>query len=582
MSREIPEPIRAAAGLAVTVLDEARRLPSTLTGLPVRLVGLALQTAMKFQQQWSGLVARGDDVLTGLRGEHEPGMATFDDDEDAGGAGLVAEPIDVLRTSAFDRAPDVDTTGITDDEAAALPDDPAADAVVAAVEDTAAALDDTDARIGDTEVVLTEVDVMEVDVDADAAGLVDDEAAGLPPDPAPAEVVAALEDITDQVQGAEEVESALGATDTALTAEDALESALLEAEGTDTTAGGTDTTPAPDGGEDAPAASDPGGSPVGELAGAPDVGSDDTTTPDAADSGVPDTDIGLADEATGTDTTPDAGVLGEDAQPDATTDDAVTEVDVVTPDGEVATVEGTATDEGVAAPEGDTTAEAAEGDGGAPAQGTGTGEGSVVTDEHARVDDEMGAEPDPEDTGTGGAAADLATTADTQGATTDEASDVVTDEHARVDEEMGAEAGPVEAGDTGTGDTGTGDTATDDTATDDTATDDTAVEAPAVEATDEGGTPVAAATGAPTDESEGGSGPSGTQTAEAAPVDGYDSFSIAQLRGRLRGYQLATVQDLLSYEEATRSRPQFVTMLRNRLEKLEQQAVDASPLQPRG
>jgi hypothetical protein len=540
MSREIPEPIRAAAGLAVTVLDEARRLPSTLTGLPVRLVGLALQTAMKFQQQWSGLVARGDEVLTGLRGEREPGMATFDDDEDAGGAGLVAEPIDVLRTSAFDRAPDVDTTGITDDETAALPADPAADAVVAAVEDTAAALDDTDARIGDTEVVLTEVDVMEVDVDADAAGLVDDEAAGLPPDPAPAEVVAALEDITDQVQGAEEVESALGATDTALTAEDALESALLEAEGTDTTAGGTDTTPAPDGGEDAPAASDPGGSPVGELAGAPDVGSDDTTTPDAADSGVPDTDIGLADEATGTDTTPDAGVLGEDAQPDATTDDAVTEVDVVTPDGEVATVEGTATDEGVAAPEGDTTAEAAEGDGGAPAQGTGTGEGSVVTDEHARVDEEMGAEAGP------------------------------------------AEARPAEAGDTGTGDTGTGDTGTGDTATDDTATDDTAVEAPAVEATDEGGTPVAAATGAPTDESEGGSSPSGTQAAEAAPVDGYDSFSIAQLRGRLRGYQLATVQDLLSYEEATRSRPQFVTMLRNRLEKLEQQAVDASPLQPRG
>ncbi|MEX5718500.1 hypothetical protein [Geodermatophilus maliterrae] len=568
MSREIPEPIRAAAGLAVTVLDEARRLPSTLTGLPVRLVGLALQTAMKFQQQWSGLVARGDEVLTGLRGESEPGMATFDEDEeDAGGAALVAEPIDVLRTSAFDRAPDVDTTGITDDEAAALPDDPAADAVVAAVEDTAAALDDTDARIGDTEVVLTEVDVMEIDVDSDAAGLVDDEAAGLPPDPAPAEVVAAIESITDQVQGAEEAESALQAADTALTPEDALESALLEAEGTpETVPDAGDTV-----GEDTPAASDPGGSPVGELAGAPDVGSDDTTVPDAADSGTADTDIGLADEATDT----DAGLLGEDAQAGATTDDAATEVDVITPDGEVATVEGTVTDEGVVAPEdADTTA---------TTEDTATGGGSdVVTDEHARVDEQMGAEPDAADSGGGDTTTADTTTADTTTAdtttadttgeaaegtatedtVTDGGSDVVTDEHARVDEQMGAEPGPAE--EAGTGDTATGDAA--------------------VEATDEGGTPVAAATGVPTDageadaatdEPEGGSEPS-------APVDGYDSFTIAQLRGRLRGYQLATVQDLLSYEEATRARPQFVTMLRNRLEKLEQQAADASPLQPRG
>ncbi|MBM7807483.1 hypothetical protein JOD57_003320 [Geodermatophilus bullaregiensis] len=563
MSREIPEPIRAAAGLAVTVLDEARRLPSTLTGLPVRLVGLALQTAMKFQQQWSGLVARGDEVLTGLRGESEPGMATFDEDEeDAGGAALVAEPIDVLRTSAFDRAPDVDTTGITDDEVAALPGDPAADAVVAAVEDTAAALDDTDARIGDTEVVLTEVDVMEVDVDTDAAGLVDDEAAGLPPDPSPAEVVAAVESITDQVQGAEEAEVALQAADTGLTTEDALESALLEAEGTPETAG--DTTE-----QDTPAASDPGGSPVGELAGAPDVGSDDTTIPDAADSGTADTDIGRAD----TDTTgADAGVLGEDAQSGTTTDDAATEVDVITPDGEVATVEGTVTDEGVVAPEDadaattaeDTTTEAAEAD------ATATGGGSdVVTDEHARVDEQMGAEPDAADSGGGTTTADTtSTTADTTVETTGDTvteggSDVVTDDHARVDEQMGAEPAAAE---------GAGPT--------DTATD-TATGEAAVEATDEGGTPVAAATGVPAD--AGGADTADEDTAGVeSPIDGYDSFTIAQLRGRLRGYQLATVQDLLAYEEATRARPQFVTMLRNRLEKLEQQAADASPLQPRG
>ncbi|MGY1649646.1 hypothetical protein [Geodermatophilus sp. SYSU D01119] len=530
MSREIPEPVRAAAGLAATVLDEARRLPETLPGLPVRLVGLALQTAMKLQQQWSGLVARGDELLTGLRGDREPGMATFDEDEEQPGEALVAQPIDVLRTSAFDRAPDVDTTGISDAEVAELPEDPAADAVVAAVEDTAAVLDEGEA--------LTEVDVMEIDVDTDAAGLVDDEVAGLPQDPSPAAVVAAVEDVTDQVLGTEEAGAALDAADTALTAEDALESALLEAEGSDAPA-------APAVADDAPAASDPGGSPVGELAGAPDVGSDDAATPDAADSGTPDTGIGTADDAAGTAASPDAGVLGEDAEADAAaTEDAATEVDVITPDGQVTTVEGTVTDEGVVAPE----------DGGQQAaddQGTATGGSSdVVTDEHVRVDEEMGTETGPgEDSG-------AATDTVEPEPVTDTATDTATDEGGT----------PVAAATGVRTDVGEADTAEEDAAI---------AEGAAVDA-------VGGQSDAPTDDPEGGSELSGSQAAGAAPVDGYDSFTVAQLRGRLRGYQLATVGDLLAYEEATRNRAPFVTMLRNRLEKLEQQAADASPLQPRG
>ena len=82
MAREIPEVVRAAAGLAATVLDEARKLPETLPGLPVRVIGLAMQSALKVQQQYAGLVARGDELFTGLRGEDEPGLATFDDDLD--------------------------------------------------------------------------------------------------------------------------------------------------------------------------------------------------------------------------------------------------------------------------------------------------------------------------------------------------------------------------------------------------------------------------------------------------------------------------------------------------------------------
>src|SRR3712207_1211885 len=105
MAREIPQVVRAAAGLAATVLDEARKLPETLPGLPVRIIGLAMQKAMWLQQQYTGLVARGDELFTGVRGEQEPGLATFDDEEEslpeapAAGSGF--------RESAFDRAADV-------------------------------------------------------------------------------------------------------------------------------------------------------------------------------------------------------------------------------------------------------------------------------------------------------------------------------------------------------------------------------------------------------------------------------------------------------------------------------------------
>lgn len=96
MAREIPEAVRAVAGLAATVLDEARKLPESLPGLPVRVLGMAMQLSMKVQQHYAGLVARGDELFTGLRGEEEPGLATFDDEEPVASTGF--------RDSAFDRA----------------------------------------------------------------------------------------------------------------------------------------------------------------------------------------------------------------------------------------------------------------------------------------------------------------------------------------------------------------------------------------------------------------------------------------------------------------------------------------------
>src|SRR4051812_2227635 len=218
MAREIPEVVRAAAGLAATVLDETRKLPETLPGLPVRVIGFAMQKAMWAQQQYAGLVARGDELFTGLRGEDEPGLATFDDDlpdDDAPAA-------TGFRESAFDRAeaPSEEDllSGLPEDDVA-LPDASAAEEADAEVR---AAFADNRAEAALDEIALE--------------ALVDDETAGLPPEPAPAEVVAAVEDITVQVAAADVLSGAAPDDDQPATEDAAaLENALLEADAAGTT-----------------------------------------------------------------------------------------------------------------------------------------------------------------------------------------------------------------------------------------------------------------------------------------------------------------------------------------------------------
>src|SRR3712207_786879 len=199
MSREIPQVVRAVVGLAATVLDDALHLPRALPSLPVRVIGLAMQATMKVQQHYAGLVARGDEVFTGLRGEAEPGLATFDEDLPEPTAG---------RTSAFDRA----SSGF----------------------DQPTSFDRASAPVDDEEIA------------EEVAALIDDEISGLPAEPAPEEVVEALADITDEVAAAG---LDLDRAEPGLSTEDALESALLEADGAPDSAlvdGGTGATGAVD------------------------------------------------------------------------------------------------------------------------------------------------------------------------------------------------------------------------------------------------------------------------------------------------------------------------------------------------
>ncbi|MGY1843028.1 hypothetical protein [Modestobacter sp. SYSU DS0875] len=193
MAREIPEVVRAAAGLAATVLDEARKLPETLPGLPVRLIGQALQTSLRLQQQYSGLVARGDELFTGLRGDAEPGMATFDDDL-PGPSSPTGSP--APRGSAFDRVADLPEETDADERADVLADDLAVDAL----------------PVADAEVLPDDVAVAVLD---DSAPTVDEitpaEVAALPGDPAADAITAVVDELADDVaeEIAEEVPDAV-------------------------------------------------------------------------------------------------------------------------------------------------------------------------------------------------------------------------------------------------------------------------------------------------------------------------------------------------------------------------------------
>ncbi|MFD0202709.1 MULTISPECIES: lipid droplet-associated protein [Saccharothrix] len=80
--KPLPLTVRLAAGLAVTAVEQARKLPGQLAGLPVTVVSEALQLSMRVQQRVTELAIKGDDVLSVLRPvEQEPEWATFDEDE---------------------------------------------------------------------------------------------------------------------------------------------------------------------------------------------------------------------------------------------------------------------------------------------------------------------------------------------------------------------------------------------------------------------------------------------------------------------------------------------------------------------
>ncbi|MCW2695384.1 MAG: hypothetical protein JWR62_469 [Modestobacter sp.] len=312
MAREIPEAVRAAAGLVATVLDEARKLPGELPHLPVRLLGLAMQGSLRLQQQYSGLVARGDEVFTGLWGDAEPGLATFDED--------LPEPAPPTanRSSPFDRAPapeaapvedivtvaDVgDVTGDPADLTVELTDEIAdlsgtseladiADLAAAAAEDAA---EDAGRGAEDGE-PLADVLAFET-IAGNGDEITDAQAAALPADP-PADVVTkAVDELAEEVDAELAVELPESVSDEA--ADDLAADTVATAADAEVAADS-----ATDESVDGAPGSVPDGSTVRDLG---LLGTADATGPDVE---IPD--LGLEDTGPAADAAPTAPVPGYD------------------------------------------------------------------------------------------------------------------------------------------------------------------------------------------------------------------------------------------------------------------------------
>ena len=119
----LPLPVRIAAGLVATAVEQARDLPRLVVEFPVTAVSQALQASMRVQQKVTELAIKGDRALATLRPvEERPSWATFDDEDDERGSrnGAVTE----LRRAP---RPEPDTIVETVVEAVVEPEAPAAE-----------------------------------------------------------------------------------------------------------------------------------------------------------------------------------------------------------------------------------------------------------------------------------------------------------------------------------------------------------------------------------------------------------------------------------------------------------------------
>jgi hypothetical protein len=94
----LPLPVRIAAGLVATAVEQARELPRLVVEFPVTAISLTLQTSMRMQQKVTELAIKGDRALGMLRTpEDTPAWARFDDEEPPASRNGVASTVTELR-----------------------------------------------------------------------------------------------------------------------------------------------------------------------------------------------------------------------------------------------------------------------------------------------------------------------------------------------------------------------------------------------------------------------------------------------------------------------------------------------------
>ena len=182
--KPLPFPVRIAAGLVATAVEQARDLPRLVIEFPVTAVSQALQASMRVQQKVTELAIKGDRLLgTLLPVEEQPSSATFDKDEPPSQNGAstnterrpvslpTTEPRDEPRVDLPEADAVVDARPVLpeaeDVPADAVTDESAAEKVIAEATATPVDSPKTDPVLDDLPPVLPEVEDVPVDTVTD-------------------------------------------------------------------------------------------------------------------------------------------------------------------------------------------------------------------------------------------------------------------------------------------------------------------------------------------------------------------------------------------------------------------------------
>ena len=111
---------RVAAGLAVTALEEAKKLPETAVALPMTAVSQMLQTSMRLQQSITSLAIKGDQafaLLSWSGDDEQPEWAVFDEDVKPSSPRTRESPTNAGRFALYSVDPTAETAPQPDAEA---------------------------------------------------------------------------------------------------------------------------------------------------------------------------------------------------------------------------------------------------------------------------------------------------------------------------------------------------------------------------------------------------------------------------------------------------------------------------------